>query len=103
MIIPVNSQYRVTRDEYQWIIEVHTPRNDQSRKQWQARTYHANLKQAMEKLVKLGIANRDMMTLAEFDRLLSDLLRTLEQAIERASVLSILTTPRLHGVRELED
>ena len=103
MIIPVNSQYRIAREEYQWIIEVHTPRKDQSRKQWQARTYHANLKQVMEKLVKLGIANRDMMTLAEFERLLSDLLRTLEQAIERASALSIVTIPRLNGVSDLED
>ena len=45
MIIPINTQYRIVSDEYQWIIQ--RIRTRKGKEDWQARLYYPDLKAAV--------------------------------------------------------
>ncbi len=102
MIILINDTYRINRDEYQWIIEKRAPRSDKKRKQWQARTFHANLNQVMEKLVKLGLAHSDVSTLVGFEDVLSATLRTLQASIKDSQCMSITAVAEVQRSRVIK-
>ena len=51
MIIPINEQYRLTSDEFQWIIQKRRTRK--GKKDWEARLYYPSLKAAVEGLGEL--------------------------------------------------
>ena len=53
MIIPINAQYRIVSDEYQWIIQ--RKRTRKGKEDWQARLYYSNLKAAVEGLGELMV------------------------------------------------
>ena len=62
MIIPINDRYRITSDEYQWIIQ--KKRNRKGKEDWQARLYYPTLKAALEGLGELMVRQSDVATLA---------------------------------------
>ena len=53
MIIPINSQYRIISDEYQWIIQ--RKRTRKGKEDWKAHTYYPKVKAAVEGLGELMV------------------------------------------------
>ena len=51
MIIPINEQYRLTSDEFQWIIQKRRTRK--GKEDWEAHLYYPSLKAAVEGLGEL--------------------------------------------------
>ena len=51
MIIPINTQYRIVSDEYQWIIQ--RIRTRKGKEDWLARLYYPDLKAAVEGIGEL--------------------------------------------------
>ena len=61
MIIPINAQYRIVSDEYQWIIQ--RIRTRKGKEDWQARLYYPTLKAAVEGLGELMVRQSKADTL----------------------------------------
>ena len=83
MIIPINTQYRIVSDEYQWIIQ--RIRTRKGKEDWQARLYYSNLKAAVEGLGEL------MVRQSKADTLVSALVAVEEVATQ----LSHALTPKI--------
>ena len=90
MIIPINDQYRISSDEYQWIIQ--TKRNRKGKKDWQARFYYPTLKAALEGLGELMVRQSDVVTLADALAEVENVATTLSQAL----------TPTIEGLEHLQ-
>ena len=90
MIIPINDRYRITSDEYQWIIQ--TKRNRKGKKDWQARLYYPTLKAALEGLGELMVRQSDVATLADALAKVENVATTLSQAL----------TPTIEGLEHLQ-
>ena len=88
MIIPINEQYRLTSDEYQWIIQ--NIRTRKGKEDWEARLYYPSLKAAVEGLGELMVRQSKANTLV-------DALAAIENI---ATALSQAVTPK---IEELED
>ena len=91
MVIPINDRYRITSDEYQWIIQ--TKRNRKGKKDWQARLYYPTLKVALEGLGKLMVRQSDVVTLADALAEVENVATTLSQAL----------TPTIEGLEHLQN
>ena len=63
MIIPINAQYRIVSDEYQWIIQ--RIRTRKGKEDWQARLYYPTLKAAVEGLGELMVRQSKADTLVQ--------------------------------------
>ena len=61
MIIPINPQYRIVSDEYQWIIQ--RIRTRKGKEDWQARLYYPTIKAAVEGLGELMVRQSKANTL----------------------------------------
>ena len=90
MIIPINDRYRITSDEYQWIIQ--TKRNRKGKEDWQARFYYPTLKAALEGLGELMVRQSDVATLADALAKVENVATTLSQAL----------TPTIEGLEHLK-
>ena len=80
MIIPINTQYRIVSDEYQWIIQ--RKRTRKGKEDWQARLYYPTLKAAVEGLGEL------MVRQSKADTLVSALAAVEEVATQLSQVLT---------------
>ena len=89
MIIPINEQYQLTSDEYQWIIQKRRTRK--GKEDWQARLYYPSLKAAVEGLGELMVRQSKANTLA-------DALAAIENI---ATALSQAVTPKIEGLEDL--
>ena len=89
MIIPINDRYRISSDEYQWIIQ--TKRNRKGKEDWQARLYYPTLKAALEGLGELMVRQSDVATLADALAEVENVATTLSQAL----------TPTIEGLEHL--
>jgi len=90
MIIPINDRYRISSDEYQWIIQ--TKRNRKGKEDWQARLYYPTLKAALEGLGELMVRQSDVATLADALAEVENVATTLSQAL----------TPTIEGLEHLQ-
>ena len=90
MIIPINDRYRISSDEYQWIIQ--TKRNRKGKEDWQARLYYPTLKAALEGLGELMVRQSDVATLAD----------ALAEVENVATTLSQVLTPTIDGLEHLK-
>ena len=63
MIVPINEQYRITTDPYQWIVQKKRTRKDQV--DWESVTYHPTFKSALQSLGELMVRRSDAATLAD--------------------------------------
>ena len=84
MIIPINTQYRIVSDEYQWIIQ--RIRTRKGKEDWQARLYYPDLKAAVEGLGELMVRQSNADTLVKFALLAVE---------EVATQLSQALTPKI--------
>ena len=80
MIIPINAQYRIVSDEYQWIIQ--RIRTRKGKGDWQARLYYPTLKAAGEGLGEL------MVRQSKADTLVSALVAVEEVATQLSQALT---------------
>ena len=90
MIIPINTQYRIVSDEYQWIIQ--RIRSRKGKEDWQARLYYPTLKAALEGLGELMVRQSDVATLADALAEVENVATTLSQAL----------TPTIEGLERLQ-
>ena len=63
MIVPINEQYRITTDPYQWIVQKKRTRKDQD--DWESVTYHPTFRSAVQSLGELMVRRSDAATLAD--------------------------------------
>ena len=89
MIIPINEQYRLTSDEFQWIIQKRRTRKGKA--DWEARLYYPSLKAAVEGLGELMVRQSKANTLV-------DALAAIENI---ATALSQAVTPKIEGLEDL--
>ena len=90
MIIPINTQYRIVSDEYQWIIQ--RIRTRKGKEDWQARLYYPTLKAALEGLGELMVRQSDVATLVD----------ALVEVENVATTLSQALTPTIEGLEHLQ-
>ena len=63
MIVPINEQYRITTDPYQWIVQKKRTRKDQD--DWESVTYHPTFQSVVQSLGELMVRRSDAATLAD--------------------------------------
>ena len=90
MIIPINVQYRIVSDEYQWIIQ--RKRTRKGKEDWQARLYYPTLKAAVEGLGELMVRESKAQTLTDALTHVDHVATTLSQAL----------TPTIEGLEHLK-
>ena len=86
MIIPVNEQYRLRSDEYQWIIE--KKRTRKGKEDWQGRFFYTTVKAAVEGLGELMVRQSKANTLVDALEAVENVATTLSQAL----------TPKIEGI-----
>ena len=79
MIIPINAQYRIVSDEYQWIIQ--RIRTRKGKEDWQARLYYPTLKAAVEGLGELMVRQSKADTLVSALAAVEEVATQLSQAL----------------------
>ena len=85
MIIPINERYRITSDEYQWIIQ--KKRSRKGGEDWESKlffgTFEAAVKDLGELMVRRSKANTLVDALAEVEKVATTLSQALTPQIER--------------------
>ena len=85
MIIPIDQQYRIATDPYQWIVQRKRTRAGQE--DWQSQTYHSTFESAVrelgERMVRESKANTLVDALADLEKITT----TLSQALTSHSEL----------------
>ena len=79
MIIPINQQYRITTDPYQWIIQ--TKRTKYGKEEWRAETYHPTFESALQSLGELLVRQSNAETLADALEAVKTVTTQLSQAL----------------------
>ena len=79
MIIPINQQYRITADPYQWIIQ--TKRTKYGKEEWRAETYHPTFESALQSLGELLFRQSDAETLTDALEAMKTVTTQLSQAL----------------------
>ena len=79
MIIPINAQYRIVSDEYQWIIQ--RIRTRKGKEDWQARLYYPTIKAAVEGLGELMVKQSKADTLVSALAAVEEVATQLSQAL----------------------
>ena len=92
MIVPINEQYRITTDPYQWIVQKKRTRKDQDG--WESVTYHPTFRSAVQSLGELMVRRSDAATLTEALVEVENVTTSLSQALapEFSEVLKVKTT-----------
>ena len=62
MIVPINEQYRIITDPYQWIVQKKRARKGKD--DWESVTYHPTFPSAVQSLGELMVRRSDAATLA---------------------------------------
>ena len=91
MIIPINEQYRVTTDPYQWIIQ--RKRTRKGNEVWESQTYHPSVDAAVRSLGERMVRECKTDTLVDALKAVETIATTLSQAL----------MPSLEGVLEVTD
>ena len=86
MIIPINKQYRITTDIYQWIIQKKRTRCGEE--DWKAETYYPTFELALQSLGELMVRQSKAETLAD----------ALVDVRNIATTLSLALTPQLESI-----
>ena len=79
MIIPINSQYQIQSDRYQWIIAKSRFRN--GKKEWRAETFYRSFDDALRSLGELMVRESKAETLADALTHVDHVATTLSQAL----------------------
>ena len=79
MIIPINSQYQIHSDRYQWIITKSRFRN--GKKEWQAESFHRSFDHALRSLGELMVRESKAQTLTDALTHVDHVATTLSQAL----------------------
>ena len=90
MIIPINQQYRIATDPYQWIIQKKRTRCGEE--EWRAETYHPTFESALQSLGELLVRQSNAETLAD----------ALVEVRNVATQLSQALTIRIEGLEEAQ-
>ena len=88
MIIPINEQYRVATDPYQWIIQ--RKRTRKGNEVWESQTYHPSVDGAVRSLGERMVRESKTQTLVDALEAVETIATTLSQAL----------TPQIEGVSE---
>ena len=88
MIIPVNEQYRIATDPYQWMVEKARIRN--GKKDWEPKLFYPTFESALKGLGELMVRLSDAETLVDAIRDVEKVSTTLSQAL----------TIRIEGLEE---
>ena len=84
-IIPINEEYRLVADTYQWIIQ--EARSRKEKKDWQSKWFYPTVQSALKGLGELMVRRSGAQTLAE----------ALETVEKVTTTLSPALTPQLEG------
>jgi hypothetical protein len=79
MIIPINEQYRITSDPFQWIIQKKRTRN--GREDWTSQTFHLSFSSALQSLGERMVRESNASTLSEALADVKAITTTLSQAL----------------------
>ena len=79
MILPIDEQYRITADPYQWIVQRKRTRAGQE--DWQSQTYHSTFESAARELWELMVRTSDAQTLVDALADVERITTTLSQAL----------------------
>ena len=90
MQIPINEKYRISSDQYQWIIQKRRTRN--GKEAWTNLEYHSSVASAVRSLGDLTVRRSKANTLV-------DALKEVEQI---ATTLSHALTPHIQGIDQLK-
>ena len=92
MIIPINEQYRITTDPYQWIVQ--KKRSRKGKEDWESQTYHPSIQSALQSLGEFMVRQSDATTLTDALVEVENVTTTLSQALapEFSEVLKVKTT-----------
>ena len=89
MIIPINERYRITSDEYQWIIQ--KKRSRKGREDWESKLFFGTFEGAVKDLGELMVRRSKANTLVD----------ALAEVEKVATTLSQALTPNIEGLKEL--
>jgi len=79
MIIPINEQYRITTDPYQWIVQ--KKRSRKGKEDWEPQTYHTSFQSALQSLGEFMVRQSDAATLTDALAEGESITTTLSQAL----------------------
>ena len=79
MIVPINEQYRITSDPFQWIIQKKRTRN--GREDWTSQTFHLSFSSALQSLGERMVRESNASTLSEVLADVKTITTTLSQAL----------------------
>ena len=79
MIIPINQQYRITTDPYQWIIQ--RKRTRKGNEVWESQTYHPSADAAVRSLGERMVRECKTETLVDALKAVETIATTLSQAL----------------------
>ena len=79
MIIPINQQYRITTDPYQWIVQ--KKRSRKGKEDWESQTYHPSIQSALQSFGEFMVRQSDATTLTDALVEVENVTTTLSQAL----------------------
>ena len=79
MIIPINHQYRITTDPYQWIVQ--KKRSRKGKEDWESQTYHPSIQSALQSFGEFMVRQSDATTLTDALVEVENVTTTLSQAL----------------------
>ena len=79
MIIPINEQYRITTDPYQWIVQ--KKRSRKGKEDWESQTYHPSIQSALQSFGEFMVRQSDATTLTDALVEVENVTTTLSQAL----------------------
>ena len=79
MIIPINQQYRIATDPYQWIVQKKRSRN--GKEDWESQTYHSSIQSALQSLGEFMVRQSDAASLTDALVEVENVTTTLSQAL----------------------
>ena len=79
MIIPINEQYRIASDVYQWAVQKRRARNN--KEDWESQTYHPSVDAAVRSLGERMVRECKTDTLVDALKAVETISTTLSQAL----------------------
>ena len=79
MIVPINEQYRIATDPYQWIVQ--KKRSRKGKEDWEPQTYHTSFQSALESLGEFMVRQSDAASLTDALVEVENVTTTLSQAL----------------------
>ena len=79
MIVPINAQYRITTDPYQWIVQ--KKRSRKGKEDWESQTYHHSFESAFQSLGEFMVRQSNAATLVDALAEVEKVTTTLSQAL----------------------